>query len=163
MLFERKRIKETQQKLDNRNQTMRSTSPTFPGGAQASAVNLNQNSLAQMSRSPGSVSGIPGRGLMGEISGMMTPKKRISQMSVGNQDLGIGTSFLTEVKEITKRESRMNMNLNTQSPPLRGMSDMQNSNSPALGFTANASPKSMLVSFNFLTQVPIDEFIVQEN
>ena len=32
LLFERKKIKDVQQKLDNRNQTFRSNSPGFPAG-----------------------------------------------------------------------------------------------------------------------------------
>lgn len=63
-------------------------------------------------------------------------------MSVGNQDLGIGSSFLTEVKEMTIKDnaraaSRMNLNmqLNSQSPPMRGMSDM--SPSPGLNSPNN--------------------------
>ena len=91
---------------------------------------------------------------------------------MGNDDLGIGATFLTEMKQ----EGRMNMNLNTQSPDTRsnaimlkeGQSGMLLSPSPSPGFntvSGNTSPNSnsMLVSFNFLTQVPIEEFVIQEH
>ena len=52
LLFERKKIVEEQRKMDNRNQTFRSNSPpNYP--AQGNLM-INQNSQAQMSRSPGS-------------------------------------------------------------------------------------------------------------
>jgi len=41
MLAERRRIKEAHQKLDNRNLTMRSASPNFPGASGNLALNQN--------------------------------------------------------------------------------------------------------------------------
>lgn len=90
--------------------------------------------------------------------------------------MGIGNSFITEVKTqpVSKRDSRHNLHLNqnsaegrinkTQSPSLAEHSPPQHMNFTMMSGSATPNaPQNMLVSFNFLTQVPIDEFILQEN
>ena len=89
-----------------------------------------------------------------------------------NEDLGIGNSFLTEVKNspaVSKKESRTNMGETRMSKGVNASPPMADSISPApgamthMGFfsgsTSPNTPSQMMVSFNFLTQVPIDEFI----
>lgn len=91
----------------------------------------------------------------------VTPGRRPSQM---NDDIG-GAFQLTEIK---KKDSRVN--LNSQSPDTRGsafhLGKDSNAQISPTGFVN--SPQSpgggnMLVSFNFLTQVPIEEFVIQEH
>ena len=40
---------------------------------------------------------------------MQTPARRPSQMKVANDDLGIGGSFMTEVKQVGRMPSRQNL------------------------------------------------------
>ena len=42
-------------------------------------------------------------------------------------------------------------------------SETQLSPSPQLNTSTQISPQNMLVSFNFLTQVPIEDFVTQEH
>ena len=82
---------------------------------------------------------------------------------------GGGAFGLTELKApMTKPSSRMNLNTMSPdarknsvdplqaSPPQQPFSSMSGTGSP-MGHT------SMMVSFNFLTQVPIEEFVHQEH
>lgn len=91
-----------------------------------------------------------------------------------NEDLAIGNSFLTEVKNslsMTRKDSRTNMGegrgSKANASPLIVDSLSPSPNMTHMGFgmssTSPTTPNNMLVSFNFLTQVPIDEFILQEN
>ena len=89
-----------------------------------------------------------------------------------NEDLAFGNSFLTEVKTVGKKDSRTNMgmglgrgsttnvspNINDNVSPSPNMTHMGFS-MPQSGTQSPNSASNMLVSFNFLTQVPIDEFI----
>ena len=105
-------ICEVQKKLDNRNQTFRSNSPTFP--PQGAGLNLNQNSQAQMSRSPGSNINLqPRPSQVNVFSSGVTPARRPSQM---NDDIGLGGggAFMTDLKRTSSR-----MNVNSQSPDTR--------------------------------------------
>ena len=97
MLFERKRIKEAHHKLDNRNLTMRSASPNYPQG-DSQALQNNQTSQAQMSRSPGSIPNVlhplQRQSGLNVLQDMQTPHKRPSQMDF-NDNAG---TFLTDFK-----------------------------------------------------------------
>ena len=165
LLFERKKIVEVQKKLDNRNQTFRSNSPGFPA-----QITLNQDSQAQISRSPGSNLNLQPRPSQKNVfSSGVTPARRPSQM---NDDIGLGggSAFLTDLKKPSSR-----MNINSQSPDGRASAARLNGKGSAGDMSPNpqgsfmnpgmlGSPSStgqnMLVSFNFLTQVPIEEFVI---
>lgn len=68
-----------------------------------------------MSRSPGSQHNLVQRASQHNIfGGGMTPAGKNNQVKMGNDDLGIGSTFLTEMKKVSKQGSRMN--LNSQSP-----------------------------------------------
>lgn len=83
---------------------------------------------------------------------------------------------MTEIKQVSKQDSRMNLNVN-QSPGSRASGarvhqgrgsgtemQMSMSPSPQPGYMSPVSAgQTALVSFNFLTQVPIEEFVINEN
>ena len=90
------------------------------------------------------------------------------------EDLGSdgGAAFLTELKSINPKDfasqspdGRASQKLlhtkdsqaNMSPSPQPGFMNMTVPNSPV------TSPQNMLVSFKFLTQVPIEEFVVQEH
>ena len=93
-----------------------------------------------------------------------------------NDDIGLGGgggAFLTDLKKTGSR-----MNLNSQSPDGRAsaarlngkgsageMSPNQQGSfmNPAMLGSPSSTGQNMLVSFNFLTQVPIEEFVIQEH
>lgn len=91
-----------------------------------------------------------------------------------NDDIGLGggSAFLTDLKKTSSR-----MNLNSQSPDgrasaarLKGsaageMSPNQQGSfmNPGMLGSPSSTGQNMLVSFNFLTQVPIEEFVIQEH
>ena len=65
-----------------------------------------------MARSPGSSHNLAPRASQHNVFGGMTPKAgKNNQVKMGNDDLGIGSTFLTEMKK-----QGTSMNLNTQSP-----------------------------------------------
>lgn len=89
----------------------------------------------------------------------------------------IGGAFLTDLKKPSSR-----MNLNSQSPDGRAsaarlpkgsagdmspspMNNQQQGSfmNPGMLGSPSSTGQNMLVSFNFLTQVPIDEFVIQEH
>ena len=90
---------------------------------------------------------------------MQTPGRRPS--AVNEDIMGNGGAFLTEMKQVRKADSRMN--LNTQSPETRNSglrlnrlsATQDNSPSPSANFLSGMqspmSGQNMLVSFNFLT------------
>ena len=95
-----------------------------------------------------------------------------------NDDIGLGggNAFLTDLKKTSSR-----MNLNSQSPDGRAsaarlnptgkgsaagdMSPNQQGSfmNPGMLGSPSSTGQNMLVSFNFLTQVPIEEFVIQEH
>jgi len=90
-----------------------------------SNIALAQQSAGQIGRSPGSVSGtgMQKPSQKNELTNLTTPGRRPSQPA--NEDLAIGTSFLTEVKQgpaLARKDSRKNMQ-SGQSP----IGDVRNS------------------------------------
>lgn len=100
----------------------------------------------------------------------VTPARRPSQM---NDDIGLGGgAFMTDLKPSSR-------NLNQQSADPRGsavklvkgsagggdMSPNQQGSfmNPGVLGSPSSTGQNMLVSFNFLTQVPIEEFVIQEH
>lgn len=67
-----------------------------------------------MARSPGSSHNLAPRASQHNVFGGMTPKGKNNQVKMGNDDLGIGSTFLTEMKKVSKQGT--SLNLNTQSP-----------------------------------------------
>lgn len=103
---------------------------------------------------------------------MFSPAPR--RASAVNEDIGMeGGTFMTEPKGLVRKSSsRMNLN---QASPDRASAKMRANNrssdmdllksSPVSFMNNQGSPNAstgQLVSFNFLTQVPIEEFVIQE-
>lgn len=83
-------------------------------------------------------------------------------------------AFLTEMKSpptVTQQTSRQNLTAtqgemtNSAARVAMGRTSANEAGSAGRGFSPVTSPasKSMMVSFNFLTQVPIEEFVIQEH